>query len=212
MYDVVIVGAGGLGREMLRWSRESLSQDAYRVKGFLSNNPRDLDGFGIDLPILGNPEEYVPEENDRFVFAIGLLEVKRQIIDCLKRKSAKFLTVVHPTAQLAETATLGEGVIICPFATVSEHARIGDFAMLQLYASCGHDTQVGKHCILCPYATLNGFAVLEDEVFLATHATVTPSCRVGHHSKVSANSVVTRDVAPHSLVYGVPGQHRVLWS
>ena len=81
-----------------------------------------------------------------------------------------------------------------------------DFVMMNIYSSCGHDAKVGKYCILSPYATLNGFVVLEDEVFLGTHTTVIPYKRVGCKSKISANSVVMRDVATNKIVFGVPGK------
>ena len=102
-------------------------------------------------------------------------------------------------------------MVICPFATVSDSVVLGDFAVLNFYSSCGHDALVGRFCVLSPYATLNGHAVLEDEVFLGTHATVTAHRRVGTRSKIGANSVAFRDVAPRSLVLGVPGQARTIF-
>jgi acyl-[acyl carrier protein]--UDP-N-acetylglucosamine O-acyltransferase len=107
---------------------------------------------------------------------------------------------------VANTAKIGEGIIICPFCFVSNNAQLDDFVLMNAYSSCGHDTKVGKYCILSPYATLNGFVVLEDEVFLGTHATVTAYKKVGYQSKVSANSVVMRDVPPNRIVFGVPGK------
>ena len=97
------------------------------------------------------------------------------------------------------------GVIIYPFATVSNDVILGDFAKLNFYASAGHNAIIGRYCLLAPYATVNGFAVLDDEVYMSTHATVAPVVRVGRRSKVSANSAVMKDVAADSLVHGVPG-------
>lgn len=212
MLDLVIVGAGGFGREMYHWARDCFSADQYRIKGFLSAKPNDLDGFEIKAPILGDPMQYAPQPNDRFLFAIGLIDVKRRLIDALAAKGAQFERLVHPTAIVCPTAKLGTGVVICPFVTVSDSVRVDDFAMLNFYASCGHDAQVGAYSVLCPYATLNGFAVIEEEVFMGTHSTVTPSRRVGHHSKISANSLVSQNTQPHTLVFGVPGQHKRLFT
>lgn len=212
MLDLVIVGAGGFGREMYHWARDCFSADQYRIKGFLSAKPNDLDGFEIQSPILGDPLQYAPQTNERFLFAIGLIDVKRRLIDALVAKGAQFERLVHPTAVVCNTAKLGTGVVICPFATVSDSVRVDDFAMLNFYASCGHDAHVGAYSVLCPYATLNGFAVIEEEVFMGTHSTVTPSRRVGHHSKISANSLVSQNTQPHTLVYGVPGQHKRLFT
>jgi sugar O-acyltransferase (sialic acid O-acetyltransferase NeuD family) len=210
--DLIIVGAGGFGREMYHWARDCFAAEQYRIKGFLSAKPTDLEGFEIKAPILGDPMQYIPQANDRFLFAIGLIDVKRRLIDALVSKGAQFERLVHPTAIVCNTAKLGAGVVICPFVTVSDSVRVDDFAMLNFYASCGHDAQVGAYSVLCPYATLNGFAVIEEEVFMGTHSTVTPSRRVGHHSKISANSLVSQNTQPHTLVFGVPGQHKRLFT
>jgi len=206
MYDIVIIGAGGFGREVYLWAKDSFSKDQYRIKGFLDDNPRILDIYNMDVGVVGNLDNYKIENQDRFLFAIGDIDIKKHLITKLKEKGAKFLTLIHPTAIMANTTKIGEGVIICPFCLVSDNVLLEDFVMMNVYSSCGHDAKVGSYSILSPYATLNGFVILEDEVFLGTHTTVIPYKRVGYKSKVSANSVVMRDVPANKIVFGVPGK------
>lgn len=211
MFNIVIVGAGGFGREVYRWAKDSFPCTQYRIKGFLSNRPEDLDGFEHDERILGDDLGYAVQEDDRFLFAIADVEVKKRIVVRMKVRSARFLTLIHPTAVVASSARIGEGVIICPFALVSDHAVLGDFVLMNFYSSCGHDAKVGKYSIFSPYATANGFVNIEDGVFLATHATVTAHRRVGRGAKISANSVAMQDVPAGALVYGVPGKARIVF-
>jgi len=206
MYNIIIVGAGGFGREVYLWAKDSFSKDQYKIKGFLDDNPKILNNYNMDIGIIGDLDGYEIKKQDRFVFAIGDIDVKKYLVTKLKEKGAKFLTLIHPTAIVANTAKIGQGVIICPFVTVSDYVQLGDFVMMNIYSSCGHDAKVGDYCILSPYATLNGFVILEDEVFLGTHTTVIPGKRVGYRSKISANSVVMRDVPPNKIVFGVPGK------
>ena len=206
MYNIIIVGAGGFGREVYLWAKDSFSKDQYRIKGFLNDNPRILNNYNMDIGIIGDLDGYEIKKQDRFVFAIGDIDVKKHLVAKLKEKGAKFLTLIHPTAIVANTAKIGQGVIICPFVTVSDYVQLGDFVMMNIYSSCGHDAKVGDYCILSPYATLNGFVILEDEVFLGTHSTIIPYKKIGYKSKISANSVVMRDVPPNKIVFGVPGK------
>jgi sugar O-acyltransferase (sialic acid O-acetyltransferase NeuD family) len=206
MLDLVIVGAGGFGREVYRWAQAAFDPTEHRIKGFLSNRPADLAGFGIEAPLLGDDEAYRIEESDRFLFAVGRPEVKRRMIERLKARGARFATLVHPTAVVAPTAKLGEGVVVCPFALVSDHVVLEDFAMLNFYSSVGHDGRIGRFAILSPYSTVNGFAVLGEEVFLASHVTVTARRKVGDGARVSANVAVHVDVPPRTLVYGSPAK------
>lgn len=212
MLDIVIVGAGGFGREVYRWAKDSLPGAQYRVKGFLSSRPEDLDGFGFKEKILGDDVSYALQENDRFVFAIGSIEAKKRSVERMKARGIKCVTLIHPSAVVASSARLGEGVILCPFALVSDHVVLGDFVIMNFYSSCGHDTKVGKYGMFSPYATANGFVTMDDEVFLGTHATVTGYRRVGVGAKISANSVAMEDVQAGGFVFGVPGKVKTIFS
>ena len=216
MFDVIIIGAGGFGREMYHWTNNTLPKAKFRIKGFLDDSPGQLTGFKIGVDILGSIHSkkniYSIKKQDRFLFAIGSIDNKKEAISSLKKRGAQFLTLIHPTSVIAETAKIGEGVIICPFVTVTDNVIIEDFAMLNFYASCGHDSKVGKYSILSPYATLNGFAVLEDEVFMGTHSTITANVKIGYGGKICANSVAMQDAPPHTFVYGVPGKNQTIFS
>lgn len=204
----MIVGAGGFGREVFHWCQAAFE---CRVKGFVDAEPVDLSSLGDGLRVIGNERDCRVDGEDRFVLAIGRMDVRRRVARALTERGARFTQLIHPTAVVAPTAQLGEGVVVCPFALVSDNVRLGDFSMLNFYASCGHDAVVGRYSVLSPYATLNGEAVLEDEVFLGTHATVVAGRRIGARSKISANSVAMRDVPAGALVLGVPGRSQLIF-
>jgi len=206
MYNIIIVGAGGFAREVYYWANDTFSKENYRIKGFLSYNQGDLNGFNIDVSIIGNDDNYKIKENDSFIIAIGDIDIKKRAINKLKKRGAKFISLIHPSALIVPTAKIGEGVVICPYCLVSDNVLLDDFVMMNTYASCGHDVKVGKYSILSPYVALNGFVKLENEVFVGTHATVISYKKVGFQSKISANSVVMRDVPPNKIVFGVPGK------
>lgn len=48
--------------------------------------------------------------------------------------------------------------------------------------------------------------VIEDECWIGQNAVITKGVRIGHHSVIGANSVVTRDVPPMTIVGGVPAR------
>ena len=51
-----------------------------------------------------------------------------------------------------------------------------------------------------------GRVIIEDHAFLGAHVVVLPDVRIGTGAVVSAGAVVTRDVAPFTLVAGVPAR------
>ena len=176
--DIVIVGAGGFAREIRCLLPEFLGEQDYQFKGFLGKDQGVPNADDIGNLVLGDPETYEPANNDRFILAIGNMPARRRTVEALLAKGAEFLTLVHPQALVAPTASLGQGALIYPFAAVSNNARLEDFVKLNYYASVGHDTQLGKYCLLAPYATVNGFGVLADDVYLSTpcHRGSTSEC------------------------------------
>ncbi len=48
--------------------------------------------------------------------------------------------------------------------------------------------------------------IIEDDVWVAARVTILPGVRVGKGSIITAGSVVTKDVAPYSIVTGVPAK------
>jgi len=206
MYKIIIVGAGGFAREVYSWANDAFSKKNYKIKGFLSYNQKDLDGFNVKVGVLGNDDNYKIDKNDLFIIAIGNIDIKKRAVKKLKKRGAKFISLIHPTSLIIPTAKIGEGVVICPYCLISDNVQLDDFVMMNTYASCGHDVKVGKYSILSPYVALNGFVKLENEVFVGTHATVIAYKKVGFKSKISANSVVIKDVLANRTVIGVPGK------
>ncbi len=207
MFDLIIVGAGGFGRELFAMLGDVFSSDEYRFKGFLAQEePRALEKWQIHHPVLAAPEDYEPEPDDRFLLAIGAMNARQATTAAIQSKGGEFISFIHPQAFVASTAEIGAGAVIYPFATVSNSAKLGPNVHLNYYASVGHDCQVGPLCLLAPYATLNGFVTLEDQVYISTHGTVAPGCTMKRNSKLSANSACMRDAAESMFVFGVPGR------
>lgn len=203
---IVIVGAGGFGREVLQWVRDVWAERAHLVAGFLSDDPNRLDGYRVGAAVIGSTTDFDVQQGDYFLLAIGVPYARRRVVELLHARGGRFLTLLHPRAVVADTCSIGPGCVICPFAVVSDSATLGCCVLVNYHASLGHDAAAGDYAVLSPYATLGGAARIEDEVFLGLHASVGPGIAVGRRTKVSANSCVLAVTPPDSLVYGVPGR------
>lgn len=203
---ILIVGAGGFGREVLQWARHAWPTMSERIAGFLSADSDALDGHATTLSVLGSPDTFELQPGDGLVLAIGIQGVRRRVAERLAARGARFLTLIHPSAIVADSAVIGEGTVICPHAIVSDAVQLGQFVLVNYHASLGHDAEAGDFAVLSPYATLGGTASIGDDVFLGLHASLAPAVKVGSKSKVSANSTVLKDSPAGSLIFGVPGR------
>lgn len=205
MKQLVIIGAGGFGREVLDWAREAeaCGRD-WSVKGFLDDNPRALDGG--PAPWLGSITGYLPAPNEVFVCAIGQVAAKRRCVKEVRRRGGVFTRVIHPTAVVSPTAVLGEGVILCPYSVVTARARLGDFVTVNLHSTVAHDAVVGDWSQLHCHVDVTGGVVIGEGVLVGSHASILPGVKIGPGAVVGAGAVVMRDVPAGTTVFGAPAR------
>ena len=205
MKKLVIIGAGGFGREIFHWASDIVQQE-WCIGGFLDQNAMALAGFSGFPPIIGDPATYVPSRNDVFTCAVGDPKSKLRLCNSILERGGRFISLIHPTAVVGTMCNLGQGCIFCPGTVVTSNVSLGNFVTLNACATVGHDACIGDGCTLSGHADVTGAAMLGRGVFLGSHAVVLPKARVGDYATVGAGSVVLRSVKAHSTVFGVPAK------
>jgi sugar O-acyltransferase (sialic acid O-acetyltransferase NeuD family) len=207
MKRLLIIGAGGFGREVLNWALDVLPENRnWEVGGFLDANPAVLDAYDCGFPILDDPLNYVPEDNDCFICAIGHPSTKLRVCRSLKERGAQFITLIHPTAIVGSRSKLGEGCIFCPGSIITVDVTIRDFVTVNALSTIGHNAVVGQGCTLSGHVDVTGYASLGEGVFLGTHAVILPGAKVGDYAIVGSGSVVLKKVKAGATVMGVPAK------
>lgn len=209
MKDLIIVGVGGFAREVFWHAQRSRGFGVdWRIKGFLDGDVKlAAEEYALlpeGFPVLGDASNYEICAEDVFTCAIGTPQVRRKLIEMILSRGGQFVSVVSELAQVAGSASIGQGVIITPNVIVNDHARIGDFAAINLSTVIGHDAQVGKYSCVMALVSLLGKCQLGEGVFVGGGALILPNAKVGDGAFIGAGSVVLKRVKVGRKVFGNP--------
>lgn len=206
MKDIIIVGAGGFGRELLQWVEDINSvKKRWSIKGFIDDNLAALDDYECDYKIIGKIEKWRPNENETFACAIADPQIKEKVVNDLKEKGAKFETIIHPTALIGKHISIGEGFVAYPNSLITTNAKVGDFVTL-LMSAIGHDVKVDDYSTISSFCDITGGVSIGKRVFLGSHATIVPGRKVGNDAYIAAGSVVMSNVKEGKRVMGNPAK------
>lgn len=206
MNQLIIIGAGGMGRTLYDTARESLGYgQSFIIKGFIDDNLDALDNFSGYPPVLGTIAGYIPLDNDCFVCAIGG-EIRKECIQSIVTRGGRFFSLIHKTARIGTNAKIGVGNIIGAFTTIGPDVVIGDYNMIQSYSVIGHDVKIGNWNRIDTHVTCVGGVEIANETTIHTSAVISHKVRVLDKAHVGACSFVIKKVDEGTTVFGNPAR------
>lgn len=207
MKNLLIIGAGGCGREVLQWAKDiNEKEKRWGIKGFLDDDVDALKEKICDVQVIAKVDDYVVTPDDEFVCCIGNSNIRKLVTEKLKAKGARFVTLIHPNAIIADSCTLGEGVIVYPFALVSDNAVIGDGCIINMHSSVAHDSVLGEYCTISAHCDITGTCKVGDRVFMGSTSHMVPGSRIGNDVYICAGSTVMARVRDGLKVLGNPAK------
>jgi len=204
---LVVVGAGGFGREMVAWARQSIQVGVeWEFKGLIDDDLDALTGKNTPAPLLGRISDYQPRSDEVFICAMGIPAVKRKIMEALMARGAVFSQLIHRTAIIGDNVEMAAGVVMCPFSVASANNRLGVGVALNLHTTVDHDATVDDWSQINCHCDLTAAVRIGKEVFLGSSVSVIPGITIGDRAYVGAGSVVHRNVAADTKVVGCPAR------
>lgn len=159
-----------------------------------------------NLENIDSVETYYPTDNDVFICSYPDIYKREKSIQIIKDRGGKFVNIIHPLANISSSVSLGHGVVIGAFTTVSVNVKIADHVMIQDHCNIGHDCTIGTYTHLFVGCTVSGCNIISDKVTLYTRSLIFPNIRIGGSSIVGAASVVMRKVKAGETVMGNPAK------
>ncbi len=200
---LLIVGAGVAAEEIADLAGQI---EGVEIAGFVEGLDRERCAAGL----LGLPVHWVDDlaplaETHCAVGAVGSTR-RAGFIGRVEEQGLPFATLVHPSAEVAPSATLGRGTVVGVRAVIASHTRIGRHVYVNRGALIGHHDTIGDFVTIAPGANIAGKCTIGERVYVGMGSTVVDHTVVGERSVIGAGAVVVRDVPPRVQVVGVPAR------
>ena len=211
MKKLVIVGAGGLGRETaaLVEAINAAELGSWEVVGFADDDAA-LHGTRVQgLLVRGGVASLARERDLYYVLAVGASRVRRQLGERLAEAPVEAATLIHPSVDVHPTTRIGPGSILCQGVAITVSVTLGHHVLLNLNTTVGHDAYLADYVTAHPGVHLSGNARIGVAVELGTGSVVLPGVLVGAETVVGAGAVVNRDLPERCTAVGVPARPMV---
>ncbi|WP_348921978.1 NeuD/PglB/VioB family sugar acetyltransferase [Enterococcus rotai] len=203
MKDIVIVGAGGHGKEVAFLINKLPD---YNLIGFYDDDK--VGEIICNVPVISKISELKAMTSPiSVVLGIAKPRIKQEIVKTLILNSnIIFPNLIDPRAELGINIVLGIGNVIMTNTTFTADINLGDFNMLNIGSTVGHDVKIGSYNSIYPSVNISGGVTIFDGSELGVGAKVIQGIEIGESAIVGAGSVVIKDVKNYEKVVGVPAK------
>lgn len=211
MEQLIIVGAGGLARETFEAVEAVNAADPrWSLLGFVDDDPA-MEGASVaGHPVLGPVEAVAGHPDARLLVCVASPmrnAARKAVVERLAAAPERFATVVHPSAALCRSTTIGPGTIVLATTVTTTDVRIGSHVIVMPATVFTHDDVIEDFATFGAGARVAGRVHVGEGAYIGSGAMIREDRSVGAWSLVGMGAIVTRDVPAAQVWAGVPARY-----
>jgi sugar O-acyltransferase (sialic acid O-acetyltransferase NeuD family) len=199
---IVFLGAGGLAQSLLDQFEYELPR---RFRGFyvsseFMDNRNTIDGFIVS-------DDLRSFDECEFISVVGDPRLTEKLVNAAMQSGLRpAKALVHRLALVSRKAHIGEGSVICAYATVGPDVRIGKHVFVQQFSNVAHGSTIGDCSHVSCHVQVSGDAVVGERCLLGTSTSIRQKIKIGRDVISGMNAAIAKDVPDGVTVVGVPAR------
>jgi sugar O-acyltransferase (sialic acid O-acetyltransferase NeuD family) len=203
MSGVLVLGAGGHAKVVV----DILQMQRVSVLGYLDDDPNRSGTIWLELPVLGQIEDYRKLGYSGLVMGVGSNKARQKVVNSLGHAvDDLWVNAIHPFAIVARSAKIGRGVVIAAQAVINPGAVIGDHVIINTAATVDHDCVIGDYAHIAPGVHLAGGVQVGRGVLVGIGAQVIPNRTIGAWATIGAGATVIHNIPAKVIAKGTPAK------
>jgi len=198
--SLLVLGAGGHGRVVASTARAA----GWQSIGFVDPRWPELRDAGGWSVVGADARSVGP--GIAVIVGIGDNRRRMALLDELAAMGLPLATIIHPTAWLCPSVSVGNSSVVMAGAAANNGARIGRGVIVNTGAVVEHDCVLEDGVHVSPGAVLAGTVLVGAGAWIGAGATVRQGIRIGAGAIVGIGAAVVCDIPPGETWVGVPAQ------
>lgn len=209
---LLIIGAGGLAREVAGLLEPSVTRGEIDLIGFVE----PPNGSRLECCVNGYPCREMGEFTSihkqlTAVIAVGTSDIREEIASDLDRLGIPLKTCVHDSIDLSRTVRIGAGSVILGGSTITTDVSLGRSVVVNPGCTISHDAVIEDFVTISPGVHIAGNVRIRRGAFIGVGASISNGTSerkllIGEHAVVGAGACVIGDVSDGATVVGVPAR------
>lgn len=203
MKKIVIIGAGGFGREVA-WLIERIKK--YEIIGFIDDKISVGEKVG-SYYVIGNTNDLLTFEECKVAIGVGSSNARNRIFNKISvNKNLEFPNLIDPSVIRGEQKEIGIGNIIFAGCILSIEYELGNFNVLYFDCIVCHSSKLKNFVTLLPSVNVSGDVIIHDNTEVGVGTQIIQGIEILDHVIIGAGSVIIRNTDRNVTIVGTPGK------
>jgi sugar O-acyltransferase (sialic acid O-acetyltransferase NeuD family) len=197
--DISIIGYSGHSYVCI----DAALSMGHDIIGYFEQQEKETNPY--NLSYLGTEKDQVAVDKTAAMLfvAIGNNNLRESICK-LDHIASKLATLVHETAYVSATASIGKAVLVSAGAVINPLASIDNGVICNTGCIIEHECSIGAFSHVAPGAVLAGNVKVGKRVFIGANSTIKEGVIIADDVVIGAGSVVLNDILEAGTYVGVP--------
>jgi len=201
MKDIIIFPHNGNGREAFDVIHAiNKVKKTWNFLGFIDDNP-----LAQNKGIIGVSEEALKRPQAHVLAVVGSYENYKTRHE-INSKFEKHATIIHPSAQVSESAVIGDNVLIMANVVISCNVFIDDGCIILPNSVISHDSYIQKYCCIGSNVSISGGVRIYRNCYIGSKSSLRDGINIGENTLIGIGSNVVNNCPRDSVLFGNPAK------
>lgn len=204
MESILIIGAGGLGKEAADLIRDI---GGYEIIGFLDDNKEKKGAMFNSVRVLDTIDHIDQYKTvDNLAIAIASPAIKKRIYEYTGSMGFCYPNLVHPTVIMGSGVRMGMGNIVCAYSILSTEVVLRDFVTINPQCGIGHESELQSFTTAYWSVHIGGNTSIHEGCELGSQSCVIQGLKIAGNVVLGAGAVAVKDISENGAYIGIPAK------